>query len=183
MYIMCHVCNIFFSKQSLRDGGAMKKDRELLCIGWVILLIFFTGNIKATEIVFQFKSPSFNGIGTSAHYLTIDEQERSRKLKISEDIQSAIDEAARDADNTTLNKFIRNLNSRVLSRLSQDLTDSLFDDEGGTGGSIELDGNTINFQNTGTEIVLIIFDVDGVTTEIRIPIGSFGICAEEPCVP
>tara|TARA_R110000787_G_scaffold43380_1_gene106438 strand:+ start:89 stop:574 length:486 start_codon:yes stop_codon:yes gene_type:complete len=161
----------------------MKKDRELLFIGWVILLIFVTGNIHATEIVFQFKSPSFSGIGTSAHYLTIDEQESTRKLKIAEDIQSEIEEAARDADNTTLAKFVRNLESRIFSRLSQDLAESLFDDKGGSGGSIDLEGNTIDFLNTGTEIVLTILDVDGVTTEIRIPINSFGICADAPCVP
>lgn len=161
----------------------LKKDRELLVIGCFILLSFFSGFVNSTEIVFHFKSPSFNGIGTSAHYLTIDEQERTRKAKISEDIESAIDEALREAENTTLSKFVRNLESRIFSRLSQDLAESLFNDSGGTGGSIDLEGNTINFMNTGTEIVLTILDVDGVTTEIRIPIGSFGICADEPCVP
>ena len=108
---------------------------------------------------------------------------RALVKKIVEDIESAIDEALREAENTTLSKFIRNLESRVFSRLSQDLAESLFDDSGGSGGSIDLEGNTINFVNTGTEIVLTILDVDGVTTEIRIPIGSFGICADEPCVP
>tara|TARA_R100000935_G_C2826675_1_gene162704 strand:+ start:759 stop:1256 length:498 start_codon:yes stop_codon:yes gene_type:complete len=160
-----------------------QKDNWLLKISWLILLSFFTGNIKATEIVFQFKSPSFNGVGTSAHYLTIDEQEASRRLKIAEDIQSEIEEAARELDNTTLAKFIRNLESRIFSRLSQDLAESLFDDKGGSGGSIDLEGNKIDFQNTGTEIILTILDVDGVTTEIRIPINSFGICSDTPCVP
>jgi len=160
-----------------------KNNNSLLIVGWLILLSFFSGNIKATEILFQFKNPSFSGIGTSAHYLTVDEQEASRKLKIAEDIQSAIDEAARELDNTTLSKFIRNLESRIFSRLSQDLAESLFNDEGGSGGSIDLEGNTINFLNTGTEIVLTILDIDGTTTEIRIPIGSFGICSDAPCAP
>jgi len=159
------------------------KDKVLLILGWLVLLFFLSGRIEATEIIFQFKNPSFSGIGTSAHYLTIDEQESTRKLKIAEDIQSEIEEAARDADNTTLAKFVRNLESRIFSRLSQDLAESLFDDKGGSGGSIDLEGNTIDFLNTGTEIVLTILDVDGVTTEIRIPINSFGICADAPCVP
>ena len=159
------------------------KDKIFLILGWLVLLFFLSGRIEATEIIFQFKSPSFSGIGTSAHYLTIDEQESTRKLKIAEDIQSEIEEAARDADNTTLAKFVSNLESRIFSRLSQDLAESLFDDKGGSGGSIDLEGNTIDFLNTGTEIVLTILDVDGVTTEIRIPINSFGICADAPCVP
>ena len=159
------------------------KDNGLLIIGWLILLSFLSGKIEATEVLFQFKNPSFSGIGTSAHYLTVDEQESSRKQKIAEDIESALDEAARELDNTTLAKFVRNLESRIFSRLSQDLAESLFNDKGGSGGSIDLEGNTINFLNTGTEIVLTILDIDGTTTEIRIPIGSFGICADAPCVP
>tara|TARA_R100001377_G_scaffold81249_1_gene60665 strand:+ start:67 stop:564 length:498 start_codon:yes stop_codon:yes gene_type:complete len=158
-------------------------NNRLLLISGIILLSFLFKTTEANTIVFQFKNPAFNGIGTSAHYLTVDEQEASRKLKIAEDIQSAIDEAARELDNTTLAKFVRNLESRIFSRLSQDLAESLFNDEGGTGGSIDLEGNTINFLNTGTEIVLTILDIDGVTTEIRIPINSFGICADAPCAP
>ena len=159
------------------------KDKGLLIVGWLVLLSFLSSKIDATELIYQFKSPSFSGIGTSAHYLTIDEQESTRKLKIAEDIQSAIDEAARELDNTTLAKFVRNLESRIFSRLSQDLAESLFDDKGGSGGSIDLEGNTINFLNTGTEIILTILDIDGTITEIRIPIGSFGICADAPCAP
>jgi hypothetical protein len=159
------------------------KDKGLLIVGWLVLLSFLSGKIDATELIYQFKSPSFSGIGTSAHYLTIDEQESTRKLKIAEDIQSSIEEAARELDNTTLAKFVRNLESRIFSRLSQDLAESLFDDKGGSGGSIDLEGNTINFLNTGTEIILTILDIDGTITEIRIPIGSFGICADAPCAP
>ena len=33
----------------------------------------------ADEMVHKFKSPSFNGQGVSAHYLTIENQETSRK--------------------------------------------------------------------------------------------------------
>jgi hypothetical protein len=159
------------------------KDKGLLIVGWLVLLSFLSSKIDATELIYQFKSPSFSGIGTSAHYLTIDEQESTRKLKIAEDIQSSIEEAARELDNTTLAKFVRNLESRIFSRLSQDLAESLFDDKGGSGGSIDLEGNTINFLNTGTEIILTILDIDGTITEIRIPIGSFGICADAPCAP
>ncbi|WP_339654462.1 curli assembly protein CsgF, partial [uncultured Salegentibacter sp.] len=151
-----------------------ENDNGLLIIGWLILFSFFSASIKADTISFKFKSPSFSGIGTSAHYLTIDEQENSRREKIAEDIESALNEAARDADNTTLAKFLRNLESRIYSQLSRDLSESLFNSEaGGTGGSIVLEGNVITFVNTGTEIILTIIDEDGVTTEVIIPVGSF----------
>jgi hypothetical protein len=161
-----------------------ENDNGLLIIGWLILFSFFSASIKADTISFKFKSPSFSGIGTSAHYLTIDEQENSRREKIAEDIESALNEAARDADNTTLAKFLRNLESRIYSQLSRDLSESLFNSEaGGTGGSIVLEGNVITFVNTGTEIILTIIDEDGVTTEVIIPVGSFGICSSDECVP
>ena len=165
-----------------------KNNLEIFCnifcyFCFIFILTSFFSKLNADNLVFVFKNPAFSGIGYSAHVLTVDEQERTRKAKIAEDIESAIDEALREAENTTLSKFVRNLESRVFSRLSQDLAESLFDDSGGSGGSIDLEGNTINFINTGTEIVLTILDIDGVTTEIRIPIGSFGICADEPCVP
>ena len=132
--------------------------------------------------MFQFKSPSFNGIGQSAHFLTADEQERSRRAAILEDIESRANDLLRDAENTTLAKFTRNLESRIYSQLSRDLAESLFNsEEGGTGGVFDLEGNQISFVNTGTEIVLTVTDTDGGLTEIRIPVGSFGICSTDEC--
>jgi hypothetical protein len=137
---------------------------------------------SATDLTFQFKNPSFNGAGQSAHYLTIDEQERSRKKAILEEIESKADQLLRDKENTTLAKFTRNLESRIYSQLSRDLAESLFNSEtGGTGGVFDLEGNSISFVNTGTEIVLTVSDTDGGITEIRIPVGSFGICSSDDC--
>jgi len=136
----------------------------------------------ATDLVYQFKSPSFNGMGQSAHYLTIDEQERTRRQAILEKAESRAEELLREQENTTLAKFIRNLESRIFSQLSRDLAESLFNsEEGGSGGVFDLEGNSIAFVNTGTEIILTVTDVDGAVTEIRIPIGSFGICSTDEC--
>jgi hypothetical protein len=144
------------------------------------LLLFIFSNTFADEIVHQFKSPSFSGIATSSHYLTIDEQEKSRKDEITEDVENALKEAEREADNTTLAKFLRNLESRVYSQLSRDIAESLFDSQkGGTGGSIVLEGSTITFVNDGMNITLTVIDEDGTTTEIIIPVGIFGICSED----
>ena len=43
---------------------------------------------EATDLTFQFRSPSFSGVGQSAHYLTIDEQERTRKPAILDHIEA-----------------------------------------------------------------------------------------------
>ena len=149
---------------------------------WLMTISLFACPVLATDLVFQFNSPSFNGIGQSAHYLTIDEQERTRKAAILEEIESKADQLLRDQENTTLAKFVRNLESRIFSQLSRDLAESLFNSEtGGSGGVFDLEGNQISFINTGTEIILTVADTDGGITEIRIPVGSFGICSTDEC--
>ena len=146
----------------------------------IVIILGATATVSGDEIVQEFKSPSFSGIGTSSHYLTIDEQEKSRRDEIAEDIENALKEAEREADNTTLAKFLRNLESRVYSQLSRDIAESLFDSEkGGTGGEIELEGSTIKFANDGINITLTVIDENGTITEIIIPVGIFGICSDE----
>ena len=148
----------------------------------VVAAILLSFSASATDLTFQFKNPSFNGAGQSAHFLTIDEQERSRKQAIREEIESKASEILRDKENTTLAKFVRNLESRIFSQLSRDLAESLFNSEtGGSGGVFDLEGNQISFINTGTEIILTVADTDGGITEIRIPVGSFGICSTDEC--
>jgi hypothetical protein len=148
----------------------------------IIFSFFAPFSVLATDLAFHFKNPSFSGIGQSAHYLTIDEQERSRKKALLEELESKANALLREQENTTLAKFIRNLESRIFSQLSRDLAESLFNSEtGGSGGVFDLEGNQIAFVNTGTEIILTVSDTDGGITEIRIPVGSFGICSTDDC--
>ena len=130
-----------------------------------ILLILAT-SANATEIVHKFGNPSFSGINQSAHYLTIDEQERTRKEKIRADAQEALEEAQREAENTTLAKFLRNLESRIYSTLAKDISESLFNYSGAqpdplnestwVSGTINLEGNLLTWINNGSTITLII---------------------------
>jgi len=146
----------------------------------VMFLSIIAINVTADEIVHDFKSPSFSGVGTSSHYLTIDEQERKRRDEEAQKVEDALKEAEREAENTTLAKFLRNLESRIYSQLSRDIAESLFNSEGGgTGGSIELEGSVITFVNDGVNITLTVIDTDGNITTIVIPIGIFGICSED----
>ena len=57
---------------------------------FVILVLGVSPTVTADELVHKFKNPSFSGIGTSAHYLTIEKQEKSRTDKIAEDIRAAL---------------------------------------------------------------------------------------------
>ena len=75
------------------------------------------GSTQASELVHQFSSPAFSGQGYSAHVLTIEQLESQRRQKINDAEQAARDKAERDAKNTTLTKFIVNLESRIYEKV------------------------------------------------------------------
>jgi hypothetical protein len=156
-----------------------KQSEIITIIGLVFILSIVAVNVNASPIVHEFKNPSFSGIAASAHYLTIDEQETKRRDELAEKIQSELDEIQREIDNSTLNKFLSNLQSRIFSNLSRDISDMLFSADGGTGGTIELEGNSISFSNDGEYITLTVIDENGTITEIVIPIGVFGVCTSD----
>ena len=168
-------------KGTKENDGSIGLFFASIGLGTLFYLIFFyAGILPADQIVQEFKSPSFSGIATSSHYLTIDEQEKTRRDEEAEKVENALKEAEREAENTTLAKFLRNLESRIYSQLSRDIAESLFNSEGGgTGGSIELEGSIITFVNDGINITLTVTDADGNITTIVIPIGIFGICSDD----
>ena len=166
-----------------------------LLVAIVISVILFMSTIKADELVHEFKNPSFSGIGSSAHYLTVENQEKSRRDAIKKDIEAALKQAQRDEENTTLAKFMRNLESRIYAQLSKQLVEKLFETcsveavaagtcSETTFGSFVLEGNTITYQKTICDeslwactqgdqvIVMTIVAEDGTETQIVIPIGA-----------
>ena len=145
----------------------------LVFIGFVLFFGIIATNIKADQIVHKFKSPSFNGIGTSSHYLTIENQEHTRKLTIKEEIKALQDEIEREKENSTLARFMRNLESRVYAELSRQLVNNLFGETPQSSGTITLEGNTIEYTSDGVTLTLKITEADGTVTEITIPIGTF----------
>jgi len=140
---------------------------------FLFILIFFSDALKADEMLFKFKSPSFSGINSSSHYLTIENQEATRKQAIKDEIEAYQDELAREADNTTLARFIRNLESRIYAQLSRQMVEQLFGETPQTSGTLELEGNTIEYKVENELITLTITDEDGSVTSITVPIGSF----------
>lgn len=142
-------------------------------IGAIMFLTILGQNLYADEMVHKFKSPSFSGIGTSAHYLTIENQQFNRKQALKAEIKALQDEIERDKENTTLARFIRNLESRIYAQLSRQLVENLFGETPSDSGVLSLEGNTIEYNVVDGIITLNITDSDGNTTTISLPIGSF----------
>ena len=110
----------------------------IMFIGAILAVGIFVINVKADQIVHGFKNPSFSGVGTSSHYLTIENQEFNRKENIKAELKAYKEQLKRDAENTTLARFIRNLESRIYAQLSRQLVDSLFGETASEFGILEL---------------------------------------------
>ena len=136
-------------------------------------LLGIAGNVFGDELVHKFKNPSFSGIGTSAHYLTIENQEFTRKMSIKEELKALQEQIERDKENTTLARFIRNLESRIYAQLSRQLVENLFGENPSTSGILTLEGNTIEYSIEDGIITLTITASDGTQTVIQLPIGDF----------
>jgi hypothetical protein len=126
----------------------------------------------ATELTFQFNSPAFNGIGYSSHALTIEQLETQRRKAIADAAKAAADQAARDAKNTNLAKFLVNVESRIYAQLSKQLADAMFAD-GGNSGTLDFQGTNISWLKTATDVTLTMTEANGNRTEITVPIASF----------
>jgi len=163
--------------------GKTDKDKEeatkvrifaFLVFAFGVMFSFILAlNVQADEIVFKFKSPSFNGNNTSSHYLTINSQEFNRKAALKAEIKSLQDQIERDKENTTLARFIRNLESRIYSQLSRQLVENLFGEIPSESGTLTLEGNTIVYKVEDGIITLTITDSDGNSTTISLPVGNF----------
>jgi hypothetical protein len=137
-----------------------------------ILVSVATSTVSA-QLVHQFNSPSFSGAGYSNHVLTIEQLEASRRKAIADAQKSAADQAARDAKNTNLAKFLVNVESRIYAQLSKQLADAMFTEGSSDSGSFDFQGTNISYVKTGTDVTLTIIDVSGGRTEITVPIASF----------
>ena len=150
----------------------------LIGLALIIFAVLFFVRAEADEIKFGFKNPSFSGVGTGAHYLTVENQEQSRKKAIEDALESARKAAEREAENTTLAKFIRNLESRIYAQMSKQLVESMFQNDNPVRfGSFVLEGSTVTYEvitneNGSESIKMTIVAEDGTSTEIIIPIGT-----------
>ena len=133
----------------------------------------------ASELVHSFANPSFSGSGYSTHVLSLEQLRYSREKNIKDDAKSAAAAAEREANNTTINKFIKNVESRIYANLSKQLVDNMFGtsctSNCATSGTANVEGSTIYWvKDTSTEIItLTITDPTGTVSTLTVPVGDF----------
>jgi len=126
------------------------------------------------ELGFSFKNPSFSGNGYSSHVLSVEQLQHNRIQDRKDEAEAEARRIQRELENTTLNKFIKNLESRIYATLSKQMVDSMFASCTGetcpTSGTTEIEGSTIEWSKDpiSEEITLTITNDDGTTT-ITIP--------------
>ena len=153
----------------------------------LLTLLILTTISQASNLTFEFGNPSFSGEGYSSHVLSISQLEYNRKKEVEEDLISAAAKAARDAKNTTLAKFVTNVESRIFANLSKQMVDNMF----GTNCTEDLDttelecplsgtatlpdGSTVAWvkDETAETITLTVTAADGSLTELVVPVGDF----------
>ena len=98
----------------------------------ILTIMLISSAASAGNMVHKWKSPSFSGVGTSAHFLTIENQEFTRKAEIKAKRESEAAKKVSAAKNSNYAKFIDNLESRIFAEFSKQLTDNLFGESCGT---------------------------------------------------
>ena len=139
----------------------------------VLLALLPLATVAAPLPDFTFKSPAFNGQGYSSHVLTIENQEQTRRKAAEDKIQAALEKEATEKKNSNISKFMNNLESRIYAQISQNLATAMFADGGSNSGTLNFEGNIINWTKSSTEITLNVTDYMGSATSITIPLGQF----------
>ena len=144
---------------------------------YLLVTLLLPLTLFASELVFQFKSPTFTGVGYSAHQLTLEQISFNRKKAIEDEIQSAELQAQLAEERSAVNTFLSSLQARIYSELAKQVTEQLFADDGLDTGTFSIEDSTITwYKSADDQIYLTINDLtDGSTTSIIIPIGSLYI--------
>jgi 3'-phosphoadenosine 5'-phosphosulfate (PAPS) 3'-phosphatase len=139
-----------------------------------LLISLCTVVVYGSDMVYSFKSSSFNGVNFSNTAMTVENLARTRKQAIKETIKSEAEQTKIQESNTPLNTFINNLQARIYSQLASQVTDQIFNSSGATFGVINLQGgSTVTWQRNGEFATLYIVDpASGTTTQITVPVGS-----------
>ena len=142
----------------------------------VLSIFSICSSVGASELKFQFGSPSFSGNGKSTHYLTIENIEKTRKDTL-EAKRIADAKALKDELNSTaVAKFQANLEARFYTALAKQITDNVFGSDGlqqDSGTYTDTAGNIITWatvtsgDNAGVTVT--VQEPDGTTTSYTLP--------------
>ena len=141
----------------------------------ILLFLFMITSVNASEIVFDFTIPSFEGTGKSSHYLTIENIEKTRKDAIKAADKAAKEKAEQDAKNTAVAIFKANLESRFYTALAKQITTNVFGADGlqqdsGTFTS-PIGGEVVTWTTpSGTgNVTITVTETDGTVTSFTMP--------------
>jgi len=141
----------------------------------ILLFLFMISGVNASEITFDFDSPSFSGEGKSSHYLTIENIEKTRKDAIKAAEKAAKEKAEQDAKNTAVAKFKANLESRFYTALAKQITTNVFGADGlqqDTGSFTSPIGGEVVEWTTPAQtgnVVITVTETDGTVTTFTMP--------------
>ena len=137
-----------------------------------LVFILASSSNVAADLVWGFKNPSFSGQGYSSHVLSAEQLQFNRKQDIKKEAEAEQRRIERELENTTLNKFLKNVESRIYAQISKQMVDAMFADCSDTcsnTGTAEIEGSTITWVKADGMITLTIVSEDGTVTEITIP--------------
>jgi len=138
----------------------------------ILFLLLFATAANSSELTWGFKNPRFSGQGYSSHVLSTEQLQFNRKQEIKDDAKAEAARIERELENTTLNKFIKNVESRIYAQLSKQMVDAMFADcldSCSNTGTADIEGSNITWVKADGNITLTIVQEDGTTTEISIP--------------
>ena len=132
----------------------------------VIALCF---SASASELRFNFDSPSFSGSGKSTHYLTIENIEKTRSDAIEAQKKADAKALKDELNSTAVAKFQANLEARFYTALAKQITDNVFGSDGlqqDSGTYTDTAGNIITWATvtSGSNA--------GVTVTVQEPVGT-----------
>ena len=146
----------------------------------IIVFLLVCSTSVSADLTWGFKSPAFHyGNGYSSHVLSVEQLQHNRKQDLQDKAEAEAKRLERELENTTLNKFVKNVESRIYATLSKQMVDSMFADCGAscaTSGTAEIEGSSISWvkDTTTGAITLTVIEADGSTTTIEIPgTGNF----------
>ena len=142
--------------------------KEIRILVYLALAIFlgawWVDTVYGSPLTFSFHSPSFSGIGTSSHYLTIENLEKSRKQALIDKADAEQRRLDNELKNTSIEIFRRNLESMFYTALAGQIIDNIFGEDGDEqkDGRTTIDGYKVIWEASKKED-----DTDGVIVWIR----------------
>lgn len=155
----------------------MSNRARFQACAWLATLSFACGGLStpsfSQDLSFGFSNPSFGGNpGYTTHLFATANAQRTATAK-NQEADDIVDGGGNDGDtggDTRADLFVRQLEGRLLSALSAEVTAAIFGENQQEAGTVQFGDTTITFQRSPDAITLDIIDVlDGTSTTITVP--------------